>query len=138
MKIKRPHFNIITIALAIFALGFCSLSPASKKSTIQSSEIGKSIQIIGQCGLQMGNLAKMTCVIVDGESTNSKNDMGRFLVKIISVNEKNVTGNVVMHFEDKSGSVPSTTSALFELINNKEFKSANNAEIEKLKSGYVG
>ncbi|MFM9986738.1 MAG: hypothetical protein ACKVOK_15975 [Flavobacteriales bacterium] len=134
----KIYFLIIPVALILFTSMIASNKKEQDTTTIQSTDIGSSVKIIGQAGLELGTIAKIKCKIIDGESTHTKDDQGRFLLELISVNGTALSQLVEMNFEDESGKLPSTTTELYEFILGQKFKSANSTELTNLKRDYVG
>ena len=107
----KIHFLIIPIALIVLTSMIASESGQSDPILIQSQDIGSTVKVMGQTGLELGTIARVKCKIVDGESKRTKADVGIFLLEIISVNGTAVAKYVEMNFEDESGKMPSTTAA---------------------------
>ncbi len=134
----KIYYLIIPVALILFTSMIAVNKKEQDTTTIQSTDIGSTVKIIGQTGLELGTIAKIKCKIIDGESTHTKDNQGVFLLEIISVDGAAVSKYVEMNFEDESGKLPSTTTELYEYITGQKFRSANSDELTNLKKEYVG
>jgi hypothetical protein len=64
--------------------------------------------------------------------------MGKYLLKVNSVNDKKITDTVLLSFTDESESLANENFGLYKLIYNKSVGSLTSTQIGTMKKKYVG
>lgn len=94
MKIK---FLLWSIAAAC-VLHTSALSQTNSIETIQASDLGKSVVVIGSLGLPLGTVTNIHVQIVDGSVLNTLRDAGTYAMKVLAIGDKKAENHTVLHF----------------------------------------
>jgi hypothetical protein len=90
--------------LLFFVLIVSAVAKARADETIQSSELGKSVHVIGRLGKELGTVVTIQCVSY-GKQTRAKE--GIFTFDVVKVGDDALTEPVTMAFRfDPAGKMP--------------------------------
>jgi hypothetical protein len=130
MRIKHLLKSIL-LALTIIA-AFIANTAFGQDST-------RSAQVIKEwLPVPFGTIAKMTIEIVDGNELNDKGHQSSFLFRIKRIDSMAVAKPILMEFTDETGHFPSEDFALYKYLYGKKTGTLSSAQIEKMKTKYVG
>ena len=127
----------LTFALLIVS---ASLSAAERAAPILIEEI-HARGFAGYLGLPLGTVCKIEAIVIDGDALRIKSTVGKYLLKVHSVDGKPLAKQPTMRFGGYSKlreTPPSNHTELYEQRLGKRLRSTNTEEMRKLERGYVG
>lgn len=133
------------IEILVFLSTFLILT-GSNAATNDSSNITidqlRSMKVIGDLGVPLGTFVQIKAEIIDGDSFGTKGYSGEFLLKILSVNDKAMSRQLMMSFYPSVSAhklpVANDHFSLYKLKYGKEASQLTRSQIEELKKDYVG
>ena len=69
------------------------------------SDVGTKAKIIGLLQIPPGTIVKMKCGVTDGEETRKKGNMDEYLVKILEIDDKPVSEEILLKFQNETKKV---------------------------------
>lgn len=133
---------ISTVCLALLPVaGMTESRAAEKEPKSISVESLNTIEVIGKLGVPLGKVATIRATVLDGDSLQTKQSSGSYLLKISEVNGKKLDKESIVDFALAPGSdvkLANGDFALYKLKTGKEADSLTSEQIDKLKKDYVG
>lgn len=135
--------NTVCLLLIFGALTCLSAQPQesnSKRSAITLEQL-KECDVIGRLGVPLGMVVEIQAVVVAGRELRWKQFDGRYLIKIESVNGRQLDEPEITPFSARSFAHVKLANDSFELYKMKTGKKAtslDSEEITELEKGYVG
>lgn len=127
------HFLVFILIL----IGLGSYSQTPYPSGSYQGDSSKA-SISTKLNIPFGTIAKLDVEIYDGDSLLRKGYGGIYLMKINSVNDKQLIDTLLMAFEDETEELANDNFELYKLIYGKKANSISNIQIDKMKKTYVG
>lgn len=132
----KPSFLYRFAALIVILAG-CSNLFGQEPDSIPALTIDPQSSI-GALGLQPGTIVHVRGSIVDGDETGYRAHMGSYLLRVEKIEGQPVKDEIVLSFEDRTGTVPNTDFKLNELVHGKTTGVITHEELQALKKQFVG
>lgn len=134
---KLKALNIATIILLILfstaIFSACFPKKERKDRLLQQHALVKE-----RLNYPFGTILKMDVEIFDGDELHLKGREGKYLFKIIRVEDSILNDPLLIPFEDETGLFPTDDFELYEHLNDKTTGSISSDEAAKMKLHYAG
>lgn len=126
------------VAVAIASISYGQDQPSEAPITLK--ELNRR-NVVGSLGLPLGTAVEIEAEVVSGRSMRRKGYDSLYLLKVLSVDGKELSTSPLMQFSSPGFAgveLANHTFALYELKHGTKAKSLNSTQIAELEKGYVG